>query len=161
MATKGCVVAAMESLVVAFPSYRKSDALRDVLMDALDPYADEDVERAVRRLIATQTRAPAVADLVGAASAISASKAALAAHNQSAHYPTYWERPEWERREIDAARVEFHRVWNALQAGASVFDLFPADSAPCRLAREMQQKCASEPSATRSAEPDRVPAPWD
>lgn len=91
------------------------------------------------RLIETRTRSPVVADIKETCDLVIVDRAAEHGRQEAQEYVSYHDRPEWERREIDAARSEFFRVWKALEAGADVETLFPPDSEPVRLKHKMSR----------------------
>jgi len=124
-----------ETIIAAFPSQRRSDQLLNILSDHLARFTDQVVRDAAKRLVATATRAPAVADIIQACRSIAGPGAA----EPAPHYVEYWGRPPAERQAIDAARAEFHRVTTDLINGASVYDLYPPESEPCQLADRMRE----------------------
>jgi hypothetical protein len=106
MATSQGISKAVDLLAAAFTTFRKSAELAGVLAELLEPFEDAEVIQAAKRLIGSSTKAPAIADLVGASRAIAGSRAEMCSNPDGKHYVEYWDRPKSERDEIDKARRE-------------------------------------------------------
>jgi len=107
MATSQGISKAVDLLAAAFATFRKSAELAGVLAELLEPYTDDEVVQAAKRIIGSSTKAPAIAELVSTTRAISLSKSEVTSDNPDGrHYVEYWDRPKSERDEIDKARRE-------------------------------------------------------
>lgn len=106
MATSQGISKAVDLLAAAFATFRKSAELAGVLAELLEPFTDDEVVQAAKRLIGSSTKAPSIADLVSASRAIAGSRSEMCSNPGEKHYVEYWDRPKSERDEIDKARRE-------------------------------------------------------
>lgn len=114
MATRHEVKIMMERLSSAFSSFRASDGLADILCEHLSRFSDSVVKDATRRLIDSAESSPSVAAIVQACKAIQGYDGS---QEPQTRYVDYWDRPQRERDEIDAARDECMRVMGELESG--------------------------------------------
>lgn len=135
MALRLTITKAMALIAAAFPSYRKSEDLADILFEELYDFSDAHIIAAAKHLVTTAQRAPTVADVIEAVRSVSGYRPP---QTKQPTYVDYWDRPPKERAEIDEARNECVRIMAALTNGVSVHDLYPPDSEPCMLARRFE-----------------------
>jgi hypothetical protein len=106
MATSAGISKAVDLLAMAFATFRKSAELAGILTELLEPFTDDEVVQAAKRLIGSSTKAPSIADLVNTSRAISGPRTDTCPTAGEKHYVEYWDRPKHERDEIDKARRE-------------------------------------------------------
>jgi hypothetical protein len=151
MATPAGIVSMAAILKVAYSSYKESPELLGLLESTLSNYSDAEIVAAAKRCIETMSNAPRVADIRSAANDLRTERGLkqYAEDHAGPQYIDYHDRPKWERDEIDVAKLEFHRVWTALENGAKIEDLFPYNSEPCKLARQIRERDANEAEEQR------------
>jgi hypothetical protein len=115
MATTAGIKRLIRTLSMAYSSYKASAEHESLLFSVLLNLSDDEVDGAAVAIVSDSPRAPTPADIKRACLQVRADRARTEQPNAQGHYINYWERSAKERAEIDEARKEFHRVWNALQ----------------------------------------------
>lgn len=138
MVSASTIEDSLRLLSECFSHFKNTSTVGDVLYDELSAISDEALISAVRYLIANETYTPKVADIVGHAKRIASSGANRAVIREE--YVDYSDRSPAERAAIDEASSKCLRVMAGLANGVPVEDLFPPDSEPVRLGREMAER---------------------
>jgi len=135
---------ALTQISNCFPTFKRNDAVIDLLFEELFKISDDVVTQGVRRLVTTETFAPKVADIISSVHALEAENARRIPEKPT--YVDYWDRPQHERDEIDAARNECMRVMRELDSGMPVASVMAAYEERIR-----------KPRGTTDTQPTRAP----